>query len=915
MTTSHHKSLPRFTRSSLTLSPLAMSIILINAGLALPALAQTEDDTTAKPFLEEVVVTATKRETNLMDTPIAITAFDQAVLNRQGITNVKDIASLVPNMDIALDSSQSAPVISMRGVRSTNITELGDPSVGLHLDGIYSPRPQGAMALMFDVERVEAMRGPQGTLFGRNSTVGNINIISKRPQFAEFDASLGLELGRWNHRQIKGMVNVPVTGTFALRGSFIRETRDSYLNGFYDPNQWDERRLPDYAQNAPVYDGPVEDRSLRQRDRWGGGDVQELVKADPSDFYNNSDQYAFRVSGLWEPTNDLSWMLTYEKFQDSGAGGADTLDCDMADKRILKDGDGNYLDAEGNISPTPVRGLLGCESVYGPGADEYTVNVNTPGMIDLSIDSVRSNFRWDFSDSLALVYNAGWAQQKRSQDSDMDRGITGWDMAIFFRDTDYQSQSHEVQIQSTGAGPLQWIAGLFYFEENNLMAGGWLNNANDASFWLQPDRTLKSEAVFGQGTYDLTDKLSLTLGLRYTEDTKQDVGGHNKACNADTINPQTGEACFPAWDRVAFSELPVNYFDDPSIYVNVTNNETKGSWDYVNYRIGLDYDVSDDLMIFGYVANGNKSGGIGDVVVQYQQDPETAEYALDENGDRIVVKRHENVYDPEEVITYELGAKGTLLDGNLNLMGTFFYSDYKDMQMASARTLFPIYIEERDDAGVLTGEITSTGNTVFQTQNVGEAEIMGIELEFDWAPYANGRINGHASWLDTEIVSDFYHQWSFATTDLFEIDSGAATDPTNSMLTRNLKGNELAVSPKFAVSINYSHTFELDSGADIVPGISAYWRDESYHTFHNSDKHEEFFVTETPDAFSDKREAHHNINLTLKYSAPDEDWNIEAFVNNATDQSEAYWAGGGDGLIKGPRSMPRFYGIRANYNF
>lgn len=902
-------------------TPLALSVALANACWALPALAQNDTtEETDRPVrttqLEEVTVTATKRETGLMETPISITAFGQESLDRQGITNVKDMAKLVPNMEISMDSSQTAPVISMRGVRSTNITELGDPSVGLHLDGIYSPRPQGAMALMFDVERVEAMRGPQGTLFGRNSTVGSVNIISRRPDFEAFDASIGVEAGRWNHQQTRGMINIPVSDTFALRAAFMQETRDSYLDGYYDPNQWDTRYLPQEVVDAPAYSGADSDRTLTQRDRWGGGTVQELVKADPEDFYNNSDQYAFRIAGLWEPGDRLSWMLSYEQFRDNSAGSTDTLNCDLADKRVLKDGDGNYLDAiGGNVTDEPVPGLLGCESVYGPGADEFTVNVSVPGMVDLSIDTVRSNLDWDLSDSLKLVYNAGWAEQVRSQRSDQDRGITGWDMSIFFDDATFESQSHELQLQSTGDGPLQWITGLFYFQEDNAMAGGWINSANNADFWDQPNRTLKSEAVFAQATYDLTDRLALTAGLRYTKDTKQDRGGRNLACNADTINPQTGEACFPAWDRDAFNQLPPGYFLNSAMYEPATNNEIKGSWDFTNYRLGLDYQASDDLMVFGYVANGFKSGGIGDVVVQYEQDPITTEYPVDDNGDRIVKKRFENTYEPEIVTTYELGAKGTFLDGSLNLTGTLFYSDYEDMQAASAKVLFPVYVQERDNAGELTGEVTTEGASVFQTENIGSAAIKGLEVEFDWAPYPNGRVNGYFTWLDTEITSDFMYQWAHATTDLFEIDSGAATDPSNETLTTNFKGNELAVSPPFAVSLNYSHTFEFNDGSILEPAINVYWRDQSYYTFQNVDKHLDKFATETPDAFTDERPEHHNVNLTLKYGAPGDQWNVEAFVNNATDQTEFYWAGGGDGVIKGPVSMPRFYGVRGNYNF
>ncbi|WP_242523850.1 TonB-dependent receptor [Microbulbifer salipaludis] len=899
-------------------TPLALSIALVNSGWAYAQQDAQEETQSAyaTTALEEVTVTATKRETNLMETPISITAFSQEKLDREGLTNIKDMAQMVPNMEISMDSSQTAPVVAMRGVRSTNITELGDPSVGLHLDGIYSPRPQGAMALMFDVERVEAMRGPQGTLFGRNSTVGNVNIISKRPDFNEFDASLGIEAGRWNHQQTRGMLNIPVSETFALRASFMQETRDSYLDGYYDPNQWDVRYLPEEIQNAPVYTGADEDRSLRQRERWGSGEVQELVKADPADFYNNSDQYAFRVSALWEPTESLSWMLAYEQFQDNSAGGADTLNCDMADKRIKKDWDGNYVDADGNISATPVTGLLGCESVYGPGADDYTVNVSVPGFLDLSIDSVRSNLSWDLSDEIALVYNAGWAEQVRSQHSDQDRGITGWDMSIFFRDATFVSQSHELQLQSTGSGPLQWIAGAFYFEENNNMQGGWINSGNNADYWNQPNRTLKSQAFFTQGTYAVTDQLNLTLGLRHTEDTKQDVGGHNMTCNGDTINPQTGERCFPAWDRDAFNQLPTDYFDDPAIYTEISDNQTKGSWDFTNYRVGLDYIVNDDLMVFGYVANGFKSGGIGDVFVQFEQDPATAEYLLDANGDRIIKERHRNTYDPEVVTTYELGTKGTYLDGSLNVMATLFYSDYEDMQAASAKGIFPYYVEERaDETGELTGEITTETQVVFQTDNIGTAIIQGLEVEFDWAPIENGRFDGYVTWLDTEITSDFIYHWDFAATDLFEVDHGAATNPENDAMKVNLKGNELAASPKLSAKLNYTHTFRFNNGFAIVPHLSYFWRDKSYHTFQNVDKHYDAFVTETPDAFSDVRPAFHSVNSTLKLEAPDNKWNVEAFVYNLTDQKETYWAGGGDHVIKGPISMPRFYGIRGNYNF
>ncbi len=878
---------------------LACAVALANAAIAFPALAENESDKELDWSLEEIVVTATKRETNLMDTPVAISAFTEAELQRQGITNVKDIANLIPNVDIAFDQDQSSPVIAMRGVRSTNTSELGDPSVGLHMDGIYSPRPQAAMALMFDTERVEALRGPQGTLFGRNSTVGTINVISKRPVMDEFEGSVGVEVGRWNQELIKGVVNIPVSDTLALRASFLQQTRDSHLDGYYDANQWDKRRLSDEAKNAPVITGPEQTESQRQN--WFSP-KRELVKADADDFYNNVDQYAYRLSGLWEPTDNLSWMLTYEKFQDQSAGGINTLDCDKAEKRL--DGDGE-------------AGNLGCDHIYGPGADEYTVAVNTPGELDLSNDSIRSNFRWDFADNLAFVYNAGYAVQERSNVIDIDAGVIGWDMELNFVDTKYTSQSHEFQLQSTDAGPLQWVAGAFFFKEENEMKGYFNAHMNDSTYWDQPDRTVESQAYFAQGTYDVTEKLHLTLGYRWSEDTKEDKGGQNKTCQRDwSLGPadEGFPGCYPAWDHDLFNSYSPDHFDNPDIYTTTTNNDTKGTWSQGTYRVGIDYDLTDDIMLYAYVANGFKSGGIGDVVVEHVWDPVAEEYPVDADGNRLIKEVHDSNYDPEEVTTFEIGAKGTFLDGKLNLTGTFFYSDYKDMQLAAPESVFNVYSEIMDPTDPDFGEIETNGFVVYRTKNAAESVIKGLELEFDWAPYPNGRISGFATWMKTEITSDFNARWNYSNQGLFnQPDYGLAHDNENPELFRNLKGNELAASPEYSLTINYDHTFDLGDKGKIVPFISVHWEDESYLTYWNVDKHE--FPTETPEAFDDTRDAFYTVNMSVTYWSPDDTWNVEAFGYNVTDESIPYWASGGDGMVRGPRSLPANYGVRFNYNF
>ncbi|GMG87948.1 TonB-dependent receptor [Biformimicrobium ophioploci] len=880
--------------------PLTVALAIANLGVA-TALAQEAEpakEEKSTGLLEEVTVTATKRETDLMDTPVAITAFSQAQLERAGATNVRDLAGLVPNLDIGYEQDQASPVISMRGVRSTNTSELGDPSVGLHMDGIYSPRPQGAMALMFDVERVEALRGPQGTLFGRNSTVGVVNVISRRPDTESFEANVGVELGSWDNQVMKGVMNLPVSDTFALRASFIQQTRDSYLDGYYDPNQWDRRRLPGYAQNAPDLVGDAQ-TLIQDRNWWGT--KKELVKADGEDFYNNIDQYAFRLAALWEPTEKISWLTSIEKYQDQGAGSINTLDCDK-------------LELAGNS----------CENIYGPGADQYTVAVNTPGELDLSIESFRSSFRWDFSDEMAFIYNAGYAVQDRSNLVDIDAGVTDWDMEIWFVDTEYASQSHELQLQSTGDGKLQWIAGAFYFKEKNDMDGLFNAHMNDSAFWDQPNRTLESEAVFGQMTYELTEKLFLTAGYRYSKDTKQDVGGRNLSCNRDWGLGE-GDAgfpgCYPAWvwaDGLDaddyFNQYSADHFANPDIYSVATNNDNKGSWSDSTFRLGLDYDLTDDVMLYAYVADGFKAGGIGDVVVEYLQDPLTAEYATDENGEQIIEQVYQQNYDPERVTTFEIGAKGSFFDGSLNLAATYFLSDYTDMQLAAPESVHDVYAIEQNPDSDNFGEVITNGVVVYNTRNAAESMIQGVEVEFQWAPIENGVFGGYVTWLDTEITSDFETRWNFANRELFEIpDYGLAHSNENPLLYRNLKGNELAASPEFALTINYAHTFELGNGDRIIPFVNVHWEDDSYLSYWNVDKHD--FPTPTPEAFSDTREAFTTVDVSIRYVTADDKISAELFGYNVTDEIIPYWASAGDGVVRAPMSVPANYGVRFNYTF
>jgi len=299
-----------------------------------------EEAMKADELNEKVTVTATRVETDLMKTPVAVTVIDQETLDREGVKSVEGIAQMVPNMDIATKNGQSTPIISLRGIRSTNETELGDSSVGVHLDGIYSPRMQGILALMFDNERVEVARGPQGTLFGRNSTVGSINIVTAKPKLDALDMRFSLQHGNYNAPELQGMINLPVTETFAVRFAGRYHQRDSYIDGYWDPNQWDQRYIGGIVQDAEVI-GTGDDCSdpkcftRTQHSNWWADDagneqeIRALVPADDDDFYMNAKEWAYRFSGLWEPKyKDVSLNFSVQQYQSDGAGGIDLVNCD-----------------------------------------------------------------------------------------------------------------------------------------------------------------------------------------------------------------------------------------------------------------------------------------------------------------------------------------------------------------------------------------------------------------------------------------------------------------------------------------------------------------------------------------------------------------------------------------------------------
>ena len=854
--------------------------------------------------LEVISVTATKRKTKLMETPVAISALSEAQLQQHGVTSVKDIADLVPGLDISVASEQAAPVITMRGIRSTNITELGDPAVGVHLDGIYSPRMQGALALMYDVERVEALRGPQGTLFGRNSTVGSINVLTAKPEFDSSYGNANTELGRFNAVSTGGMYNWAVSDEFAVRFSGKTLKRDSYVEGYWDPNQYDTRYLPEGVLNAEVisdnsYQGIGQ--TLTQRENWWidaagtnpeAQKVRALTPADKEDFYNNANEHSFRVSTLWEPSaGRFSNHTVFQYYKNDSAGSVEMVDCEKLRGRPAEFG--------------------GDCSSFLPSDNTYQAVVNVPGKLELDITYLRNTLNYELTDELNLVWLAGFEDMKRESAQDTEIGLDVWDGAMFFLDgTGARSYSTELQLQSDELGDLVWIAGVNLFHEKTTTVGYYDNPMDDKAFWDQPDRSTDAFAAFGQATYNLSSDLHLTLGYRFSDETKQDVGGRTLRCsNAD--------GCAPGWfNRTILSELPTNAFENPAIYKSSFANDNKGSWQNSDFRLGLDYDFTEHTMVYGYVASGFKAGGIGDVF----------EVVNDRTGQ---VQRFETQFAPETVLTYELGTKTSLLDNSLNLQAVFFYTDYQDMQYASVGSIGNVErlaaVENPDGSPVLDQngqpvlDYRNMPVIAYYTQNVPGSTIKGIELEFDWKPYPSGRITGYATWTDARITDDWITKWDYDPEYLFDLSYEESIDPENTLLTTNLRGNQLAMVPEYTASLSYTHSFDLGDYGYIHGWFNASWKDKSYNTIWNLDKHLDDMNFAVPDEalayVDDGRDSFTSVNASVKYEPKDQVWFAELFISNATNEIVQQWSNTGKGFPKGSFGMPRYYGVRAGFNF
>lgn len=542
--------------------------------------------------LEEVVVTSQRRAESLQDAPLSISAFSEEELELRQVARMDDLAMAVPNVVIEpTPSATNGAKVFIRGIGTDESLFTADPAVAIYIDDVYIPRIQGSLFSLYDIERVEVLRGPQGTLYGRNATNGAIRYITRKPSSTpEFTARASF--GNFNRRDIRLSGGGPLTESLNVQGAVMWLKNDGTTQNLTtgrDVNDNDFRAARIQAQQHFANESSLLFSADYLADRSTPWFPVGLGRDFPE---NNPDRDLFTLNSTLTPTDGLNEM---EQF-------------------------GASLVYEGSLGETQLTAIVS-----------------------------HRGYDWDFV-------------------SDFD----GTD-AVRLHLSQFQDQeATTAEIRLAGDSErLSWSGGFFYLDESNEQPTRTDVFATGPTNLLEQDT--EAYAVYWDGRYSISDSLRLTGGIRYSNEKK---------------------------DFSASSTLP-----DGTPNFTVTRDD---QWETPTYRLVLDYDVSDEAMVYASYATGFRSGAF--------------------NG-RGTSPQALSAVDEEEVETLEAGFKSEWFDQRLRANATYFFSTYKDLQVNAL-----------------------SSDSVFTLVNAAEAEIHGLELELVATPLPGLRLDTTLGTLDAKFT-------------------------------------------------------------------------------------------------------------------------------------------------------------------
>lgn len=575
--------------------------------------------------LEEVVVTAQRRETNLQTTPIAVSALDSALIQQVNPTNLGDLAAYVPNFSATKITGFNAAAFAMRGVGNTDIIVYNEPPIAVLIDDFVVPSPQTQLLDAFDIGSVEVLRGPQGTLFGKNTTGGVVVVRTKEPRLDAFAAEVRAEFGKRETLNTQASLDIPlVADTLGLRLVASRQKEDGYM------------------KNGAV--NTILGTTFRGDGRTVGG--TEVTTA--------------RAKLLWQPSENFRALLQYEFLADRSETPTAVNETPNDPATFFWAGLGWIPDQRGSVFE---RGGLS-------NVNDRLIGIDRGQFVD--VDGIYLNVDWDFG-SGTLTSVSGY----RAQDSSLAGTETGNSVFPTFdinRSDLRDTWSQEIRFASHSDGAFNYVVGAFHQHDDTrfcvaqirgfldgfgvpltpgLEPGGYVNNPSI----LCNAQNARSTAGFGEFNYAFSDRMTLTLGARWTREEKRWTG--RTQVYVQQLPSPTGQVVPSFTWRQLGSVMAAGDF---SRYPFGVVRDEK-SWSEPTYRASLAYEFSDTLFGYATFSRGFKAGGYNDQVG-------TAFTPITD-----VEKRPTN---PEKADSFEIGLKSELMDNRLRFNSAVFYVTYKD---------------------------------------------------------------------------------------------------------------------------------------------------------------------------------------------------------------------------------------------
>lgn len=731
------------------------ALMLGTAALWMAPAAWAQDGVSSdQQGIGDIIVTAQRYEESAQRAAVILDTVTPEEL--QGISDVRQLQNAVPGVQFA--NAGNVVQTYIRGIGSFNAKSVQESAVAYSLDGVYLFTTTQISPAMYDLARVEVLKGPQGTLYGRNASGGAVNLITQGARLGVVEGFASGEVGNYDLVRVIGAVNVPLADTFAVRIAGQHVEHDGYL----------------------------------------------------SDGTSDDDTTSGRIRALWEPSADVSLKLNFDAARVRGVGpGSVVFPFINPDDPWL-----GALDPRLDTGVSRVSGFRPLPAPYNR----------------LNQWSTSAQLDWDMGFATLTVLPA-YRHEKIEQHSYVPGyGIT--------EDARIRQTSFEARLAHQNDG-LRWVLGGYYLnvdiDQTFLIGNSSPPVGRPAVNFLDNPNKLESWAAFGEATYSLTDSLRLIGGLRYTWERSISGGFQNQTFPP----PLATDAFLPGVE-------PGDFFVDERVTA-----------DAVTWKVGAQYDVAADSMLFATVSRGFKGG-----------------------GSYVDLRSVNPVFKPEYVTAYELGSRNRFFGNTLQLNLEAFYWKIKDQQIAFVG-------------------FNTLNQPKFQTVNAANSKAYGASMDMVWLMTPNDQFKFGVEYVKSEY-SSFVRVQPGAPIGTFCPTTVLSAGPPP-RIAIDCSGFPMMRTPKWAGSAGYEHRFDLSNGGNVTLAgdmtfASARWTSID-------------FSPVTRDA------GYAVFNAELAYHAPKDRWSVSLWGQNLT--KEAFLVGGiQSGTINRPTiNQPRTYGLRVRANF